>query len=170
MELEALQSLLQTPRMQWYLRYGAQARRVARSCEHAGWYLHGALTFWQGNGIEDGLTSLSFVIKLLFDGDELTPALKALLATATSDEEEGPAQKQSAPGSEPALPEEVRDLLEKAQRAVEAADAIPGQLKRYVQNTEQASWLIRAFWAFGRATEQFCASCEEALAQVLTTS
>lgn len=167
MELEGLQSLLQSPLMQWYLRYGAQARRVARSCEHAGWYLHGALTFWQGNGIPDGLSSLSFVVKLLFDDDELTPALKAFVAAAASGEGEDPAQTPAAPVSEPSLPEEVRDLLEKAQRAVEAADAIPGHLKRYVHNTEQVSRLILAFWGFGRATEQFCTSCEEALAQVL---
>lgn len=170
MELEALQSLLQSPRLQWYLRYGAQARRVARSCEHAGWYLHGALTFRQGLGIADGLSSLSFVVKLLFDEDELTPALKAFVAAAAPGEGEASALKAAAPGAEPVLPEDIQALLELAQRAVDVADSIPGGVKRFLHSSEQATQLIHAFWAFGRATEQFCASCEEALTQVLTTS
>lgn len=170
MDLEALQSLLQTPRMQWYLRYGAQARRVARSCEHAGWYLHGALTLRQGHGIVEDLGSLSFTVKYLFDDDELTPALKAFVAAAAPGEGEGAAALHPPPASGELLTEEIRTLFDLAQQAVEAADSIPGYLKRYVHTTEQVSLLVRALWAFGRSTEHLCASCEKALAESLKNS
>lgn len=150
-----------------YLRYGAQARQVARSCEHAGWYLHGALTFRQGQGIVGDLSSLNFVVKHLFDDDELTPALKAFVAAAAPGEGEGLAPEHPFPNSGEMLSEDIRTLLNLAQRAVEAADSIAGDLKRYVHHTEQVSLLLRACWAFGRATEQCCASCEEELAQLL---
>lgn len=162
-----MKTLLQTPRLQWYLRHGVQARGVGRSCEHAGWYLHGALTFRQGQGIVDDLSSLNFVVKHLFDDDELTPTLKTFLAVATSGQGESVAEHATAPGAEPVLAEDILKLLDLAQQAVEVADSIPGGVKRYLLNTEQATQLVQTFRAFGRATERFCTGCEEELAPLL---
>lgn len=83
-----LHALIQTPRIQWYMRHGAQARNVARVCQDAESYLDGAMTYRQGSsgsGINDPGT-LNYTVRKFFDDDELTPALREFLAAAGAQE------------------------------------------------------------------------------------
>lgn len=158
----SLTTLLTTPRMQWYLRHGAQARQAARFCQDAGWYLFGALTFRQGlsGRREERDDALRYTVKLLFDPDPMRPALMELLTQAenTPDQHDPDDEQITA----------IQTLLHLARQVVAAIDAIPGGISRYVQDVQQASALLHTCWAFSKAVEHVCTSCEAELVAQLT--
>jgi hypothetical protein len=97
------------------------------------------------------LDDLSYAVNLLFDDKEMTPMPKALVQEAAH----------HVDGT--SLPEQVQILIQLAQHAADALDAIPGNLRRYVEGANQAETLYRSMWAFSAAAEQFCTRCEQAI-------
>lgn len=161
---EELTRLLATPKMQWYLRHGAQVRKAARHCRDAGAYLSGALTFRQGlvGPCEGRDGALKSTVKNLFEPDEVTPPLLELLAAAQGDA--------AQPTAADAASAPIQAILSSAQAVLDALDRAlyPGTELRTVRDANQASPLLHTCRRFSQTVEEFCSSCEAELVAQLT--